>query len=97
MTINVSGCIFNGNSSVIRYYNSSEQMNTALDEIELARQAVTNERLLIALEELRVAVEQNNKISIKKVVTDFAVQFSSNLFANIAGAALKSLVSGFLF
>lgn len=96
MTINVSGCTFNGNSSVIRYYNSCEQMNTALEEIEQAQQSVTNERLLIALEELRAAVEQNNKMSIKKVVTDFAVQFSSNLFANIAGAALKSLVSGFL-
>lgn len=97
MTIYINGCTFNGNSSVIRYYNNFEQMNTALEEIEQAQQSVTNERLLVALEELKDAVEQNNKTSIKKVVTDFAVQFSSNLFANIAGAALKSLVSGFLF
>ncbi len=96
MTININGCTFNGNSSVIRYYNNFEQMNTALEEIEQVQQNVTNERLLIALEELRAAVEQNNKMSIKKVVTDFAVQFSSNLFANIAGAALKGLVGGFL-
>ena len=97
MTIIVNGCKFDGEASVIRYYNDSQQMNTALREIEQAQQSVSNERLLLALEELKVAVEQNNKVSIKKVVTDFAVQFSSNLFANIAGTALKGLVGGFLF
>ncbi len=94
--IRLENCTLNDNASVIRYYNDSAEAETIQREIERAQKRVSNEELMAALEELKTAVEKNNKATIKKVITDFAVQFSSNLFANIAGSNLLSLVAMFL-
>jgi len=93
ITINMENCKFYDNASVIRYNNEIGQTQ---QELSSQQQDNAHRELLAALEELKAAIQENNKTSVKKVVTDFAVQFSSNLFASVAGAALKGLVGGFL-
>ena len=92
ITINMENCQFFDNASVVRYNNeigeTEEKLNQQRDE--------ATKELILALEELKSAIRQNNKTSIRKVISDFAVQFSSNLFANVAGAGLLALVKTFL-
>jgi hypothetical protein len=93
---NIENCKFNDEASVIRTYNDYSLMNVYVNDIEAARSATTDEKILEALEQLQVAVQTNSKPSIAKVVSEFATQFSSNLFASIASAGLLALVKGFL-
>ena len=93
ITINMENCKFYDNASVIRY---NYEISQTQQELSRQKQDQEHAELLLALEELKSAIQENSKTSVKKVVTDFAVQFSSNLFAGIAGAALKGLVGGFL-
>ncbi len=93
ITINMENCKFYDNASVIRYNN---EIDKAQEELMAKQQYEAANELILALDELKAAIKENNKVPIKKVVTDFAVQFSSNLFANVAGAALKGLIGGFL-
>lgn len=91
--ITVENCQFYENASVIRYNNDIEETRERLLQ---KQQSEYNRELLIALNELKKALDDNSKKTVKKVVTDFSVQFSSSLFASIASAALKGLVQGFL-
>lgn len=93
ITINMENCKFYDNASVIRY---NYEIIQTQQELSRQQQDQEHRELLIALEELKAAIHDNSKTSIKKVVTDFTVQFTSNLFATVAGAALKGLVGGFL-
>ncbi|MPM44046.1 hypothetical protein SDC9_90724 [bioreactor metagenome] len=93
ITINMENCNFYDCASVIRY---NYEISQTKQELSQQQQDRDHKELLDALEKLKAAIQENNKTSVKKVVTDFAVQFSSNLFASVAGAALKGLVGGFL-
>lgn len=94
--INIQGCTFQGNSSVIQHYYDNTTINILTNDIENARRATTDEKILLALDQLLTEVKKNDKPSIAKVVTDFAVQFSSGLFASVASAPLVEFVRSFL-
>jgi len=96
MDINVTGCTFNDDASVIRNYNENIHIEGVCSDIEWAKSRTYDDKMLEALERLEAAVERNNDNSIRSVVRDFSTQFTSNLFANIAGAALKGLIGLFL-
>ena len=96
MDINITGCNFDGNSSVIRNYTENIYIEDVSSDIEWAKSRTYDEKMLQALERLEAAVQKNNEGSIRSVVRDFSTQFTSNLFANIAGAALKGLIGFFL-
>ena len=96
MDINITGCNFDGNASVIRNYIETVYIEDIASDIERAKSRTYDEKMLQALERLEAAVERNSENSIRSVVRDFSTQFTSNLFANIAGAALKGLIGLFL-
>lgn len=96
MEIKVEGCTFNDNASVVRNCYGNIYIEDVRSDIERAKSRTYDEKLLQALERLETAVERNSENSIRSVIRDFATQFTSNLFANIAGAALKGLIGLFL-
>lgn len=94
VVINMENCQFYDNASVIRYNN---EINESQKQLSTLQQTQEIKEMVVALDELKAAIKQSDRITVKKIVTDFAVQFSSNLFASIAGTALKNLVGGILF
>lgn len=96
VNINVEGCNFRDNSSVVRNYYELKTINLMSEEIEQAERRTNDRAILEALDRLKTAIEANNKPTIGRVISDFALQFSSNLFANIAGGALLTFIRSFL-
>lgn len=94
VVINMENCQFYDNASVIRYNN---EINESQKQLSTLQQTQEIKEMVVALDELKAAIKQSDRITVKKIVADFAVQFSSNLFASIAGTALKNLVGGILF
>lgn len=94
--IHVEDCNFHDNSSVIRNLYDQKTVNQLTMEIEQAEERTDDKSILEALDKLKTAIEINNKPRISKVISDFALQFSSNMFANIAGGALLTFIEGYL-
>jgi len=94
--ININGCNFSGDSSVIREYNVGTPTKRLLSEIDCARSRTMDQEMLRALGRLEAAVERNSQEQIRSTASSFSTQFKSSLFADIAGAALKGLIGLFL-
>ena len=96
LTINIKDNTFHDGSSVFGGFIDNSTKNIYINDIENARRATTDERILEALDQLLTAVKKNDKPSIAKVVTDFAVQFGSGLFLSVASAPLVEFVRSFM-
>lgn len=94
--INVTNCTFDHGSAVIMNFYDRNVVDELDSDIEYAQRNTTNTELFWALNELKSAVDAQNRPRMSKVICDFATQFSSSLFANVAGVALKILVGSLL-
>lgn len=94
--IKLEKCKFCDQASVIQTYFDNSNIVQLQSEIKQARDQTNDKEMIAALSALNAAVAGNNKTTVGKVIKDFAVQFSSNLFASIAGVALKAFIGTFL-
>lgn len=94
--INITGCNFTGDSSVIRTYIGGRPTERLLSEIDYARSRTMDQEMLRALGSLEAAIERNNQELVRSTAKSFSTQFKSSLFADIAGAALKGLIGLFI-
>lgn len=95
---NISGNYITNGSKIIEHYN---EYNFNWDKLEqeagaLKDKAATDTALTPAVSELQTAIKNKETNSVRQTIRQYAAEFSSATFANLASAGILALVKAFL-